>query len=105
MRSRENANWSSSRGWSACWIFPCSSKWRERGLKLCGYTGLINDARGQFQANFAEPHHHKRIPAKVVSLFREPPDISTRLLEFYGDVFAALEDGIAPSGFRRADRH
>jgi len=24
------------------------------GLKLCGYTGLLNDARGQFVANFAE---------------------------------------------------
>jgi uncharacterized ferritin-like protein (DUF455 family) len=61
------------------------------GLKLCGYTGLLNDARGQFQANFAEPHHHKRIPARVVMLFREPKDISTRLLEFFGDIFAALE--------------
>ncbi len=61
------------------------------GLKLCGYTGLLNDARGQFQANFAEPHHHKRIPARVVALFREPKDISTRLLEFYGEIFAALE--------------
>ena len=63
----------------------------ERGLKLCGYTGLINDARGQFQANFAEPHHHKRIPARVVSLFPEPPDISQRLLEVFGDIFSALE--------------
>jgi len=61
------------------------------GLKLCGYTGLLNDARGQFQANFAEPHHHKRIPARGVALFREPKDISTRLLEFYGEIFAALE--------------
>ena len=61
------------------------------GLKLCGYTGLLNDARGQFQANFAEPHHHKRIPARVVGLFREPKDISTRLLEFYSEIFTALE--------------
>jgi len=61
------------------------------GLKLCGYTGLLNDARGQFVANFAEPHHHKRIPAKIISLFREPKDISTRLLEFYGEIFAVLE--------------
>jgi hypothetical protein len=68
------------------------------GLKLCGYTGLLNDARGQFQANFAEPHHHKRIPARVVALFREPKDISTRLLEFYGEIFAALEVEL-----RRAD--
>ena len=61
------------------------------GLKLCGYTGLLNDARGQFQANFAEPHHHKRIPAKIISLFREPANTSNRLLEFYDEIFAALE--------------
>ncbi|MEI8291976.1 MAG: hypothetical protein WCH99_21100, partial [Verrucomicrobiota bacterium] len=68
------------------------------GLKLCGYTGLLNDTRGQFIANFAEPHHHKRIPARVVSLFREPKDISSRLLELYGGIFAALE-----AELRRAD--
>ena len=61
------------------------------GLKLCGYTGLHCDARGQFVANFAESHHHKRIPAKIVSLFAEPKDISNQLLEFYAEVFAALE--------------
>ena len=61
------------------------------GLKLCGYTGLLNDARGQFVANFAESHHHKRIPAKVISRFREPTGISSRLLDFYGEIFAALE--------------
>ena len=61
------------------------------GLKLSGYTGLQCDARGQFVANFAESHHHKRIPAKIVSLFTEPKDISNQLLEFYGEIFAALE--------------
>jgi uncharacterized ferritin-like protein (DUF455 family) len=61
------------------------------GLKLCGYTGLLTDARGQFVANFAEPHHHKRIPANIISLFLEPADISGRLLEFYGEIFARLE--------------
>jgi len=60
------------------------------GLKLCGYTGLLNDARGQFQANFAESHHHKRIPTRIVSLFTEPKDISSRLLEFYENIFATL---------------
>jgi uncharacterized ferritin-like protein (DUF455 family) len=61
------------------------------GLKLCGFTGLINDARGQFVANFAEAHHHKRIPAAVISAFRGPADISGRLLEFYDEIFARLE--------------
>ncbi|HEY5346433.1 MAG TPA: DUF455 family protein, partial [Verrucomicrobiae bacterium] len=74
------------------------------GLKLCGYTGLLTDARGQFVANFAESHHHKRIPAKIVSLFAEPVDISNRLLEFYGELFERLEielrqiDFIGPIG-------
>jgi len=61
------------------------------GLKRCGFTGLINDERGQFIANFAEPHHHRRLPARVVSLFHEPTDISGRLLEFYEAIFARLE--------------
>ncbi len=79
--------------------FSVQLEMSERGLKLCGYTGLINDARGQFQANFAESHHHKRIPIKVVSLFREPVDISARLLEFYDGIFAALEDELRKLDF------
>ena len=71
--------------------FSVQLEMTENGLKLCGYTGLLNDERGQFQANFAEPHHHKRIPAKIISLLREPANISNRLLEFYGEIFAALE--------------
>jgi len=61
------------------------------GLKLCGFTGLVNDARGQFAANYAESHHRKRIPSRVVSSFREAADISGRLLAFYDAVMARLE--------------
>ena len=68
------------------------------GLKLCGFTGLLADARGQFVANFAESHHHKRIPNKIISLFAKPKNISNELLEFYGNVFAQLETEL-----RRAD--
>ncbi len=71
--------------------FSVQLEMSERGLKLCGYTGLLNDARGQFIANFAEPHHHKRIPAQIISRFSEPKDISQRLLDFYGEVFSQLE--------------
>jgi uncharacterized ferritin-like protein (DUF455 family) len=62
-----------------------------RGLKLCGFTGLQCDARGQFVANFAGPHFHKRIPAKIISLFQAQADVSGRLLEFYGEIFSSLE--------------
>jgi len=71
----------------------------EERLKLCGYTGLLNDARGQFQANFAESHHHQRLPPSVVSLFTAPRDISTRLLEFYAGVFRALAAELRRAGF------
>jgi uncharacterized ferritin-like protein (DUF455 family) len=62
------------------------------GLKLCGFTGLLNDARGQFLGNWAESHHHKRIPSRAIELFREPADISGRMLRFYADLFAQLEE-------------
>jgi len=61
------------------------------GLKLCGYTGLLNDANGQFQANTAAPGHHKKIPADVIALFSGPPDIAQRLHQLYADIFASLE--------------
>ena len=77
--------------------FSIQLEMSDHGLKLCGCTGLLNDAKGQFQGNFAESHHHKRIPAKVVVLFREP-DISNRLLELYAGIFAVLETEL-----RRAD--
>ena len=33
--------------------FSVQLEMTDEGLKLCGYTGLINDAKGQFQANVA----------------------------------------------------
>ncbi|MDR3459467.1 MAG: DUF455 family protein [Verrucomicrobiae bacterium] len=79
--------------------FSVQLEMSERGLKLCGYTGLLNDARGQFIANFAEAHHHKRIPAKVISQFNAPVDVSGQLLELYGDIFAVLETELKARDF------
>lgn len=61
------------------------------GLKLCGYTGLLNDAKGQFLGNTAAPGHHKKIPANVITLFSSPPDIAQRFHRLYADIFALLE--------------
>jgi uncharacterized ferritin-like protein (DUF455 family) len=71
--------------------FSAQLEMTPEGLKLCGYTVLLNDARGQYQGNVAESHHHTRIPSRIVALFREPPDISRRLLALYADIFALLE--------------
>jgi uncharacterized ferritin-like protein (DUF455 family) len=70
-----------------------------RHLKLCGYTGLRNDPKGQFQANWAEPNYERRIPASVTALFRESPDISGRFQRLYRDIFSLLETELREAGF------
>ena len=72
--------------------FSVQLEMSDEGLKLCGYTGLINDARGQFQANVVLPGHQKKIPANLIALFPEPPDIAQRLHALYADIFALLGD-------------
>jgi len=79
--------------------FSVQLEMTEQGLRLCGYTGLITDARGQFIANYAESHHHKRIPARIVSLFSEPKDISNQLLAVYAEIFKALEKELRALNF------
>lgn len=79
--------------------FSVQLEMTDRGLKLCGFTGLIADARGQFVANYAEPHHHKRIPAKIISRFDAAADISGQLLELYHALFAALETELRAADF------
>jgi uncharacterized ferritin-like protein (DUF455 family) len=70
-----------------------------RDLKLCGYTGLLNDARGQFQANWAEPNFARRVPGGVGALFNVMPDISGRLQRVYAEIFSMLEAELRAVGF------
>jgi hypothetical protein len=69
------------------------------GLKLCGYTGLLADARGQFQGNWAETHHHKRIPSKVIARFNEAADVSGIMLAYYAEIFGRLEEKLRARNF------
>jgi hypothetical protein len=70
-----------------------------RKLKLCGDTGLINDTKGQFQANWAAANYDRCLPATVVALFPEPADISGRLQRLYDTVIALLEVELQRAGF------
>lgn len=70
-----------------------------RGLRLCGYTRLFNDRKGQFQANCAGPDRDRRIPAPVTALFRKPADVALRLHRFYSKVFALLETELQRVGY------
>jgi hypothetical protein len=70
-----------------------------RDLKLCGYTGLINDRKGQFLANWAEADYSRCLPAKVAALFRGQPDIPGCLQRLYGEIFSLLEAELQRVGF------
>jgi uncharacterized ferritin-like protein (DUF455 family) len=79
--------------------FSVQLEMADDGLKLCGYTGLINDAKGQFQGNVALPGHQKKIPANLIALFPEPPDIAQRLHALYADIFSLLEEELRRAKF------
>jgi hypothetical protein len=70
-----------------------------RNLKLRGYTGLINDPKGQFQANWAAANYDRRIPVNVAALFGEAADISGRLQRLFGDILSLLEAELQRVGF------
>lgn len=61
------------------------------GLKLCGYTGLRNDTKGQFQANWAEPKHERSFPTAVLAALAVTPRAGNEIQVFFADLFAALE--------------
>jgi len=80
--------------------FSVQLEMTDDGLKLCAYTGLINDAKGQFQANVAMPGHQKKIPANVIALFPEAPDVAARLHRLYAGIFDALEGELRRANYR-----
>jgi uncharacterized ferritin-like protein (DUF455 family) len=70
------------------------------GLKLRGFTGLINDLRGQFQANWAAPNFARGVPAPVLERFPAPADAPRRLQCLCQDLLRALDDELRSSGYR-----
>lgn len=70
-----------------------------RGLELCGYTGLLNDPKGQFLGNWAEAEHPRCLPARVATLLGGQGDIAGRLLRLYGEIFSVLEAELQRVGF------
>jgi uncharacterized ferritin-like protein (DUF455 family) len=71
--------------------FSLQLEMSDDGLRVCGYTVLLNDARGQYLGNVAESHHHTRIPVAVVKCFPEVPGMSSRLLRLFGALVESLE--------------
>lgn len=71
--------------------FSVQLEMTDNGLKVCGYTGLLNDSRGQFQGNWAEPRFDKVLPAAVFAALQVTPRAGNEIQIFYNTLFSALE--------------
>lgn len=69
------------------------------GLALCGYTGLVNDRKGQFLANWAEGDYARRLPAKVAAAFPAQPEMPRQFQHLYAEIFSLLEAELRRVGF------
>lgn len=69
------------------------------GLRLCGYTGLVNDRKGQFLANWAEADYARFLPAEVTALFHVPGPASDRIQRFYDELFSLLDAELRRIGY------
>ncbi len=69
-------------------------------LRLVGYTALLNDPRGQFLSNTAEPRFHRRPPTAVFRSFPAHPDLAQNIHPFFLDWIQRLEPHL-----RRAGHH
>ncbi len=69
------------------------------GLQLRGYTGLITDLKGQFQANRAEAHFQTRPPPSALAWFEDPAEMDRQWRALYRDLFARLEREIQSTGY------
>lgn len=77
--------------------FSVQLEMTSRGLLLCGYTGLLNDPKGQYQGNWASPQYARRMPTQVLKLFASS-DHAARIHRLYEDLRQLLEGEL-----RRAD--
>ncbi|MBL9172802.1 MAG: DUF455 family protein [Verrucomicrobiales bacterium] len=63
-----------------------------QGLRLIGFTGLLNDDAGRFRANWAGPKHHRKPPEEVLRLLPEPGALNGRI----GRLYAVLAEQLEP---------
>lgn len=68
------------------------------GLKLIGYTGLLNDWRGQYRGNVAWPGFKRRPSTELARLFH-PADMQQRVAEFYARLSLTLEKELRQAGY------
>lgn len=80
--------------------FSAQLEMTDWGLELRGYTGLMNDLKGQFQANWAAPDYAVKLPSEVVVRFAGVPNVAERLQELYAQVWVELASELRRVGYR-----
>ena len=69
------------------------------GLKLCGFTGLLTDVKGQFEGNCAAANWSRRLPANVVDLWRGHAGLPGKIYQLYHLLFRRLEAALRQADF------
>lgn len=69
-------------------------------LTVCGYTGLLNDHRGQFQANWAEANYARSWPRRALKPVLEAYGCVEGLRYVFDELFAALAAAFQKVGYQ-----
>jgi uncharacterized ferritin-like protein (DUF455 family) len=69
------------------------------GLKLVGYMGLINDAKGQFRANSVAPDFARRLPPDVSAAFADFKQAMPEIYRMYETLLALLEQELRAAAY------
>ena len=71
--------------------FSIQLEMTEAKLEIRGFTGLVNDAKGQFEANWAEPGFKRQLPQPIPASFRGLRDFANRFQKLCGLILSTLE--------------
>jgi uncharacterized ferritin-like protein (DUF455 family) len=69
------------------------------GLRFLGYTGLINDHRGQFQANWVAADSNRKLPAQVTNLFPANSPAAATLRRVFDQIISLLQPALRKIGY------
>jgi hypothetical protein len=79
--------------------FSVQLEMERSGLQLRGTTGLINDRKGQFLANWAETDYRRQFPAAVGDCFGSATAVVRSLHRLYDGIFSRLETELRRVGY------
>ena len=79
--------------------FSVQMEMTPQGLQILGYTGLINDLKGQFLGNWASPGWQRNPPSLASWVAGAPRDLTPKLQRVYETIRRTLERELSTRGF------